>query len=45
MHGNVSVKPKMILTHVPDIGTDGQEGATEPASPRLVIDVAVSGRQ
>ena len=34
----------MILTLVPEIGADGQDGATDTADPRLVIDVAVSGR-
>ena len=35
----------MILTLVPEVGADGQDGVTESAGPRLVIDVALSGRQ
>ena len=31
----------MILTLALEVGADGQDCATEPASPRLVIDVAV----
>ena len=34
----------MILTLVPAIGTNGQDGATGSASPRFVVDVAVSAR-
>ena len=36
---------KDILTLVPEVGTDGHDGVTESAGPRLVIDVAVSGSQ
>ena len=35
----------MILTLVPEVGADRQDGATESAGPRVVVDVAVSGRQ
>ena len=35
----------MILTLVPEVGANGQDGAPESAGPRLVIDVAVSRRQ
>ena len=35
----------MILTLVPEVGADGQDGTTELTGPRLVIDVAVFGRQ
>ena len=35
----------MILTLVLELGADGQDGATESAGPRVMIDVAVSGRQ
>ena len=35
----------MILTLVPEVGADRQDGATESAGPLLVIDVAVSRRQ
>ena len=35
----------VILTLVLEVGADGQDGATESAGPRLVIDVAVSRRQ
>ena len=35
----------MILTLVPDVGADRQDGATESADPRVVIDAAISGRQ
>ena len=35
----------MILTLVPDVGADRQDGATESAGPRVVIDAAISGRQ
>ena len=45
MHGNISEPPKMVLTIVREVGADGQDGATEPAGPRLVAYVAVSGRQ
>ena len=45
MLGSFSEPLKMILTLVPDVGADGQDGVTESAGPRLVIDVAVSGRQ
>ena len=45
MRGTFSKPPKMILTLVPEVGADRQDGATESASPRLAIDVAVSGRQ
>ena len=37
--------PKMILTLVPEVGADRQDGATESAGPRAVLDVAISGRQ
>ena len=37
--------PKIILTLAPEIGADGQDGTTESAGPRLMIDAAVSGRQ
>ena len=40
-----SEPPKMILTLVLELGADGQDGATESAGPRVMIDVAVSGRQ
>ena len=43
MRGNFS--EKMILTLVPDVGAVRQDGATESAGPRLVIDVALSGKQ
>ena len=33
------------MTLVPEVGADMQDGVTESAGPRLVIDVAVSGRQ
>ena len=36
---------KDIFTLAPEVGADGQDGATEPASPRLVTSVAVSRRQ
>ena len=36
---------KYHSTLVPEVGADGQDGATESAGPRLVVDVAVSGRQ
>ena len=36
---------KMILTLVPEEGADRQDGATESVGPRVVVDVAVSGRQ
>ena len=45
MRRNISEPPKIILTLVPEVGADGQDGVTESAGPRLVIDVAVSGRQ
>ena len=45
MLGNISEPPKMILTLVAEVGADEQDGATESAGPRLVIDVAVPGRQ
>ena len=35
----------MILTLVPEVGADRQSGATESAGPRVVIHVAISGRQ
>ena len=35
----------MILTLVPDVGADKQDGATESTGPPVVVDVAVSGRQ
>ena len=37
--------PKMISTLIPEVGTHKQNGAAESAGPRLVIDVAVPGRQ
>ena len=37
--------PKIILTLVPEVGADRPNGATESAGPRVVVDVAVSGRQ
>ena len=40
-----SEPPKMILTLVPDVGADKQDGATESTGPPVVVDVAVSGRQ
>ena len=36
---------KMIVTLVPKENADGQDDATEPASPRFAVDVAVSRRQ
>ena len=45
MRGKFPEPPKMILTIVPEEGTDGQDGAMESADPRLMIDVTVSGRQ
>ena len=35
----------MILTLVPEVGADRQDGATESVGPSLVINIAVSGRQ
>ena len=35
----------MMLTLVPYVGANRQDGATESAGPRLVIDVAISERQ
>ena len=45
MSGFFSEPRKMILTLVPKVSTDRQGGAAEPASPRLLVDVAVSRRQ
>ena len=45
MRRNIPEPPKMILTLVPEVGADGQDGVTESAGPRWVIDVSVSGRQ
>ena len=45
MRGIVSEPPKMILTLVPEVGAEGQDGAPESAGPPLVIDVTVSRRQ
>ena len=42
---NFPESPKMILTLVPEVGADRQDGATESAGPRAVLDVAISGRQ
>ena len=36
---------KIILSLVSEVGADRQVGATESAGPRVVIDVATSGRQ
>ena len=35
----------MILTLVPEVGADRQDGAADPRSPRLLVDVAASRRQ
>ena len=35
----------MMLTLVPEVGADGQDGGKESTGPRLMIDVAVSGKQ
>ena len=35
----------MILTLVPEVVADRQDGAKESAGPRVVVEVAVSGRQ
>ena len=35
----------MNLTLVPEVGADRQDGSVETASPRLLVDVAVSRRQ
>ena len=40
-----SEPPKTILTLVPKVSADRQGGAAEPASPRFLVDVAVSRRQ
>ena len=45
MCGNFSKPPKIILILVPEVGADRQDGATESAGPRLVIDVAICGKQ
>ena len=45
MRGKFSEPSKMILTLVPEVGANGQDSVTESAGPRLVVDVAVSGRQ
>ena len=45
MRGSLPEPPKTILTHATDVGADRQGGAAEPASPRMMVDVAVSGRQ
>ena len=45
MGGNFPEPPKVILTLVLKVTADGQGGAAEPASPRLLVDVAVSRRQ
>ena len=45
MRGNFPEPPEMILTLVPEVSADGQNGATEAASPSLKSDVAVSRRQ
>ena len=42
---NFPEPPNIILTLAPEVGADRQDGATESAGPRLVVDVAVSGRQ
>ena len=39
MRENFPHPPKMILTFVPEVGAGGQDGATESAGLRLVIDV------
>ena len=43
--GNFFEPPEIILTLVPEVSADRQDGATEPVSPRSVIDGAVSKRQ
>ena len=45
MCGNIHELPKMFLALVPDVATDREDGGTESAGPRVVVDVAVSGRQ
>ena len=35
----------IVLTLVPGVGAHRQDGGTEPVGPRLVIDVAASGKQ
>ena len=45
MCGNFPETPNMMLTLVPYVGANRQDGATESAGPRLVIDVAISERQ
>ena len=40
-----SEPPKMILTPVTDVGIDRQDGAAEPASPRLLVDIVASRKQ
>ena len=45
MRGKNPEPPKMILTIVPGVSADRQGGAVEPASPRLLVDVAVCRRQ
>ena len=44
MRENFLGLPEIILTLVPEVGTDRQDGAAKPASPRLLVEVAVSGR-
>ena len=45
MRGIFSEPPKTNLTLVPEVGADVRDGVTESAGPRLVIAVAISGRQ
>ena len=45
MCGNFPEPPKMLLTLVPEVGADRQNGSTESAGPRVVVDIDVSGRQ
>ena len=45
MRGKFHESPNMIRSFVPEVGADRQDGAAEPASPRLPVDVAVSRTQ
>ena len=43
--GNFPEPPKIISTLVPEVRADRRDDATESAAPRVVIDLAMSGRQ
>ena len=45
VRGHFSESPKIILIVLPNVGTDGRDGALESTGRRLVIDAVVSRRQ